>query len=431
MIGILHILLFVFLLILSVPVSFAMLITCFVYIIMTQNVATTFIPLGVISGSGSMLVLASPFFIIMGELMNITGITERIFKFADTLVGHIPGGLGQVNVVASLIFGGISGSAVADAAGLGVIEIKAMKDAGYDSDFSAGITAASSIISPIFPPSYSFVLFGVFAGVSIGSLFLGGAIVGIVMALFLMITVYVISKKRNYPRHKPESLKNIWISFKESFWALLAPVILIAGIVTGQATPTEASAIAVLYSLILGIFIYKEVTFKKLLEVLRNSIPKIGMCFLLIGSGTVFGWMLGTEKVADFLGNYLLQFQSKIMAILIINVFLLFIGTFMSSEAALIVSIPILLPVILELGINPVTFGVAMVLNISIGLLTPPTALILFVTSKIAEVSFERVFKSVIPYYVPLLIVIALIYIFPGLTLWLPSLFFGKLTLSP
>lgn len=429
MVGFLIIILFTFLVGLSVPMSFCMLLASLIYILITKEVVPTFIPLAMTSGSSSILMLAVPFFMLVGELMNSAGITRRIFKFADALVGHITGGLGHVNVVASLIFSGISGSAVADAAGLGIIEIKTMTDAGYDADFSVGITAASSIIGPIFPPSTPMVIFGIFAGVSVGSLFLGGAMVGILMAVFMMIVVYIISKKKNYPRHSRVPLKVLWSSFKEAFWALISPIILVGGLVFGLATPTETSAIAVVYSLFLGFFIYKELTLKKIGGIFKNAIENIGMVMLLIAAGTVFAWVLGIEKVADFFGVFLMGIQNKFIALLIITLFLLFIGTFMETTGALIITTPIVMPIILKLGIHPVQFGVAMVLTLMIGLLTPPMAICLLVTSKIGKISFDRAFRAVIPYYPALLLVILLIYMFPALTLWLPKLFFGKLTL--
>jgi len=425
MTGYLIIILFIFLMSLSVPISFCMLFATFIYVLITKQVAYTFIPLGMTSSS-SILILAIPFFMLVGELMNRGGITKRIFKFADALVGHIVGGLGQVNVIASLIFSGVSGSAVADAAGLGVVELKAMKDAGYDVDFSVGITAASSTIGPIFPPSTTFVLFGIYAGVSIGSLFLGGALVGILMAICLMIAVYIISKNRNYPRHPRVSLKVLWGSFKETFWALTVPIILVGGIVSGQTTPTETAAVALLFSLFLGFFVYKELTLKNMVKILKNGIENVGMVMLLIAAGTVFGWVLGIEKVADSFNIFIMSIHSKFVAILVINIFLLFLGTFMVTEAAMIITIPILMPAIYSLGIDPILFGVAMSLNLMIGLLTPPMAICLLIISKIANISFERVFRDVLPYYFALLFVVLLIYMFPPLTLWLPGLFFGK-----
>jgi len=429
MTGILIAILFTFLLVLSFPVAFCMLITSVIYILITGEVEFTFIPLAMISGSSNIVILAVPFFMLVGEIMNAGGITKRIYKFSDALVGHITGGLGHVNVLSSLIFSGVSGSALADAVGLGTVEINAMVDKGYDADFSVGVTAASSIIGPIFPPSTPMVLFGVFAGVSIGSLFLAGITVGVSMAVFMMVVVYIVSKNRNYPIHPRTKFKVLWSFFKEAFWALIAPIMLVLGIVTGIATPTEISAVAVFYSIIVGAFVYKELTFKKLLDIFKNAIENIGMVMLLIAAGTVFGWVLGVEKVADSFGVLILSIQSKFLAILIINLFLLFLGMFMSTTPALIISVPILMPVILKLGIHPVQFGVAMLLNILIGLITPPMALCLFVTAKIGKISFERAFKAVIPYYVAFLLVIFLIYVFPELTLWLPRLVFGKLTL--
>jgi tripartite ATP-independent transporter DctM subunit len=427
--GFVVVILFILLISLSMPISFCMLIVSMLYILITKQAVPTFIPLAMTSGSSTILILSIPFFILVGELMNSGGITKKIFEFADALVGHISGGLGHVNIIASLIFSGMSGAAVADVAGLGIIEIEAMTDAGYDKEFSVGITAASSTIGPIFPPSTVFVMFGILAGVSIGSLFLAGAIVGITMAIVMMFTVYIISKKKNYPTHPRVPLKVLWGSFKKTFWALLTPIILIGGIVSGQTTPTEASAVAVIYSLFLGFFVYKELTISKVVKLFKNVIENMGIVMLLIAAGTIFSWILGMEKIANGLGVVLLAFNNKIITIFLINIFLLFLGTFMVTEAALIISIPILMPIIQTINLSPITFGVAMTLNLMIGLLTPPMAICLFITSKIANIPFEKAFKATLPYYIGLLLIIALLYIFPVLTLWLPSLFYGQLSL--
>ena len=239
-----------------------MLITTLVYALVEQSVPQSFIPQAMVSGSASYTIMAAPFFILVGELMNSSGITKRLFKFANVLVGHITGGLGHVNVLASVFFSGVSGSAIADAAGLGNVEIKAMVDEGYDPDFSVGITAASSTIGPIIPPSSPMVLYGIMSGTSIGALFMAGIPTGILMAGFMMLVVYIISKKRNYLKSRRATLPEIWKAFKEAFWALLSPLILIVGMLSGFATPTETAAVAAAYSLFLGVVIYKEMTWQ-------------------------------------------------------------------------------------------------------------------------------------------------------------------------
>ncbi|MCI8454940.1 MAG: TRAP transporter large permease [Lachnospiraceae bacterium] len=422
-IGIFIIVLFLILLLARVPAAFCMLLTTLAYVLVTKAVPPTFIPQAMVSGSASYTILAAPFFIIVGELMNSSGITRRLFKFANVLVGHITGGLGHVNVLASVFFAGVSGSAIADAAGLGNVEIKAMVDAGYDPDFSVGITAASSTIGPIIPPSSPMVLYGIMSGTSIGALFMAGIPTGILMAGFMMVVVYIISKKRNYPKSEKASIKEIWNVFKEAFWALLSPLILVVGMTTGIATPTETAAIAVAYSLFLGFFIYKEMTWKSLLEILKSSIKSIGMVMLLIATGTVFAWMIGTEKVAEKSAELLFSLTNNpYVILLLINLFLLFVGTFMETTSALLVTLPVLLPIVKAIGMSTVQFGVIMVLLLMIGMLTPPMALCLFVTSKIGGISFDQAFRAVLPYYAALLAVLIIINLFPGVTLGVSGL---------
>lgn len=422
-VGILIIVLFLVLLLLRVPAAFCMLITTLVYALVEQSVPQSFIPQAMVSGSASYTIMAAPFFILVGELMNSSGITKRLFKFANVLVGHITGGLGHVNVLASVFFSGVSGSAIADAAGLGNVEIKAMVDEGYDPDFSVGITAASSTIGPIIPPSSPMVLYGIMSGTSIGALFMAGIPTGILMAGFMMLVVYIISKKRNYPKSRRATLPEIWKAFKEAFWALLSPLILIVGMLSGFATPTEIAAVAAAYSLFLGVVIYKEMTWQSLMDIMRNSIKSIGMVMLLIATGTVFAWMIGTEKVAEKSAELLFSLTSNpYLILLLINLFLLFVGTFMETTSALLVTLPVLLPIVKIIGMSTVQFGVIMVLLLMIGMLTPPMALCLFVTSKIGGISFDRAFKAVLPYYVALLTVLIIINLFPGVTLALTGL---------
>lgn len=422
-VGILIIVLFLVLLLLRVPAAFCMLITTLVYALVEQSVPQSFIPQAMVSGSASYTIMAAPFFILVGELMNSSGITKRLFKFANVLVGHITGGLGHVNVLASVFFSGVSGSAIADAAGLGNVEIKAMVDEGYDPDFSVGITAASSTIRPIIPPSSPMVLYGIMSGTSIGALFMAGIPTGILMAGFMMLVVYIISKKRNYPKSRRATLPEIWKAFKEAFWALLSPLILIVGMLSGFATPTETAAVAAAYSLFLGVVIYKEMTWQSLMDIMRNSIKSIGMVMLLIATGTVFAWMIGTEKVAEKSAELLFSLTSNpYLILLLINLFLLFVGTFMETTSALLVTLPVLLPIVKIIGMSTVQFGVIMVLLLMIGMLTPPMALCLFVTSKIGGISFDRAFKAVLPYYVALLTVLIIINLFPGVTLALTGL---------
>lgn len=417
---------FLFLIALRVPISFSMLITSFCYILLSHRMPMSFIPQGMTSGLANYSVMCSPFFILVGCVMNKAGVTDEIFEFADCMVGHIKGGLGHVNVLSSLIFAGMSGSANADAAGLGNIEIKAMRENGYDADFAVGITSASSVIGPIFPPSNPMVYVGIMAGVSIGALFLGGIVVGVLMMLFMCITVYLIARKRNYPVRKKATVKERWAAFRKGFWALMTPVILIFCIQNGNITPTEAGAVALVYAVFISMFIYKRIRFKDLYPIMAQAINSIGLVLMLIGSGKVFAWTLGDQQVAEVISRGLFSITNNPWIILLlINLFLLFLGTFMESIAAITIAAPILFPIALSIGLNPVQFGIIFVLNLMIGVLTPPMAVVLFITAKIGGISFERAFKAVSPYYIALLLVLLLINLIPAITLGLPELMLG------
>ena len=418
---------FILMIALGVPVGFSMVLSAVIYVLTTGSVSLTFVPQAMISGVSSYTMLAIPFFMLVGELMNSSGITRRIFRFANCCVGHITGGLGHVNILSSMLFAGMSGAAVADCAGLGAIEIQAMKDEGFDADFSVGVTAASSIIGPIIPPSSPMVMFGIAAGVSIGSLFMGGITVGVIMGLFMMLTVYLIAKKRHYPKHPRAKLGEIVRSFFSALPALLSPVILVGGILSGYFTPTEAAAVAVFYSLFVGLFVYRELKFADIIQVLVKGVENLGMIMLLMASGKVFAWVLGMEKVAEKATSLLFGITSSPWVILLlINLLLLFMGTFMETNASILILTPILMPIVEKFGMNPVQFGVIMIFALMIGLLTPPMAICLFITSKIGGISFQRAFKAVTPYYIGLLVVLILINVFPQITLAVPKLLLGE-----
>ncbi len=425
--GALILLLFLALIFLGMPIAYSMIATSFMYIVLTGNVSLSFITQAVVSGSAGYTVLAIPFFMLAGELMNRSGITKTMFGFAKTLVGHIPGGLGHVNVLASVLFAGMTGSAAADASGLGNIEINAMIDEGYDPDFSVGVTAASSTIGPIIPPSSPMVLFGVTAGVSIGGLFLGGLMVGLLMALFMMITVFVLARRRNYPVMPRAHASEVGRSLVHALPSLATPVIIVGGMLSGQFTPTEAAAVAVLLALFLGFVINRELNRHSLFATMDISIENLGMIMLLIGGGNLFGWMLGVEKVTEKAAELLFSVSdNKYILLLIINLFLLFVGSFMETNASILILCPILLPIAEQIGMHPVQFGVMMVLNLMIGLLTPPMAICLYITSKLGKISFERAFRAVSPYYIALLVVLVAITMIPQVTLWLPQMILGS-----
>lgn len=382
------------------------------------------IPQKISMAANSFPLLAAPFFILMGNIMNFSGVTNRIFKFADVLVGWMRGGLGHANIIASVIFAGMSGAAVADAGGLGTIEIEAMRKAGYDDDFSCAITAASSTIGPIIPPSLPMIIYGAQSETSIGKLFIAGVIPGILMAVALGIMVEAKARKNNYPYQKWQGFKVLLKAFIEAFWALMAPVILLLGIMLGIFTPTEAATVSAFYALILGLFVYKEFKLKELPKLMLMAVSTNGVVLALVMTAMAFGYSLTIAQIPQMAGSSLLVLTSNPYIILfLINIFLLFIGLFMEATAAMLILIPIFIPVINQMGIDTVQFGIIMVLNLMIGTITPPVGVVLSVTGNIANVSFDRVAKATAPFLIPLIIVLLLVTYVPYITLFLPSLF--------
>ena len=371
--------------------------------------------------------LAIPFFLLAGKLMNTGSITTRIFKFCNTLVGWIPGGLGHANVLASIVFAGMSGSAVADAAGLGTIEIKAMKNEGFDVDFSAAITAASSTIGPIIPPSIPLIVFGVSAGnISIAKLLIGGILPGLLVGLTLCIMVYYFSVKRHYPKRHFPSLKEIWKDFVDAFFPLLTPIILIGGIMSGIFTPTEGAAVASLYAFILTMVVYREVTWKEFFEVLRDVGKETASIMFIVCASSLYGYLLTRTQLPTAFMNLIFEVtHNKIVILLLLNVFFLIIGCFMETNAALIILVPILAPLATTLGIDMLHLGVMIVLNLMIGLLTPPVGMCLYATAKVANISLDRMIKAVAPFYIPLFISLMLVTFIPGIVTILPNLILG------
>ena len=381
----------------------------------------------VTNAANSFPLLAAPFFILMGNVMNNSGVTRRMFHFASVLVGWLRGGLGHANVVASMFFAGMSGSAVADAGGLGNIEIKAMTEQGYEVDFSAGITAASAVIGPIIPPSLPMVIYSVLANVSLGRMFLGGYVPGIIMGLALMVMVAFFARKRNYPKTPFPSPKIIWDAFKESFFALMAPAILFVGIATGIFTPTEAAIVAAFYSLVIGIFVYREFKIRDLPRMILMTVETNGVVLGLVMTAVLFGWVLAVGGVPQQMANILISFSgSKYTFILIVNLFLLFVGCFMEGNAAQMILVPILAPIAATMGIDPIQFGIIVVFNLMVGTVTPPVGIVLFVTANVAHISFERVVKATMPFLIPLVITLIIISYWPPLTTFVPNLLMGK-----
>ena len=409
------------LLIIGVPVAVSLAVASLVYI-MIDGLPEVVLVHNMINGIDSFPLLAIPFFILAGHLMNTAGITTKIFAFARALVGWMHGGLGHVNVGASIIFAGMSGAAVADAGGLGNVEIKAMRDAGYDTDFSVGITAASSTIGPIIPPSLPLVIFGVMASASIGELFAAGLIPGLLMALSLMIMVAIYSRRRSYPRDAAFDSRRLWVTFRGAFFPLLTPVIVVGGIVTGAFTPTEAAVAAVAYALFLGLAIYRSLNWRHLVRVSIDTIETSAAILMIVAAATIFAWILTANQVATLLGDSLLSLtENKYVLVLIIMAIVLLIGMFMETIAAITILVPVLLPIAGKVGLDPVHLGIIVILNLMIGLLTPPVGMVLYVLSDVAGVRFEQCVKATMPFLVPLVTVLLLIAFFPPIALWLPT----------
>lgn len=412
------------LLILRVPVSFSLLISSVLYLV-THDIPPVAAIVRMAMGIGdSFPLMAVPFFILAGSIMNSGGITRRLFTFADVVVGHITGGLGHANILASIIFSGMSGTAIADAGGLGAVELKAMREAGYDEDFSLAVTAASSLIGPIIPPSVPAVVFGVIAGVSIGRLFVAGFIPGLIMGLVMSIFVYFQSRNRGYPKNQRATFGKFMQALKESFFALLTPVVIIGGILVGVFTPTEAAIIAVVYSLILG-FAYREITWKDIPRCLKETADNTVSVMLIVACASIFGWILASAQIPQKLSLLFLTYvPNKYLALLLINILLLIAGTFMETISALTILTPVLMPVVNGLGIDPVHFGIIMIVNLMIGLLTPPVGMVLYVLAGVSHVAFEDIAKAVVPYIIVLIIALLIFTYVPQIVLFLPNLVF-------
>ena len=451
----------------GLPVAMAMAVASLVYVMYSGTIPDFVVIHRMYGGVDSFPLLAVPFFIWAGNLMNSAGITNRIYNFALALVGWMKGGLGHVNVVGSMIFAGMSGTAIADAAGLGTIEIKAMTDHGYSKEFSVGVTAASATVGPIIPPSLPFVIYGMMASVSIGQLFLAGVIPGIIMGITMMLTVAYFAHTRNFGRDVPFSLPKLAKATLEVFlvacvpmgayalyaigvppgWsviiafvlllvldklfdfsavmALLTPVMLIGGMTLGVFTPTEGAIAASMWALFLGLVWYRTLDWRHLVKLTMDTIETTAAVLFIVAAASIFGWLLTVTHVTDALANWVLGFtHNPNVFLLLANVLLLFVGCFLEPTAAITLLVPILVPICVKLGIDPVHFGLVMVLNLMIGLLHPPMGTVLFVLSRVAKLSFERTTVAILPWLVPLLATLILCTYVPEIVLWLPKRFF-------
>lgn len=447
----------------GIPVAIAMAGAALVYVIATGNPPPYVVIHRMVGGIDSFPLLAVPFFILAGNLMNCAGITTRIYNFALALVGWLRGGLGHVNIVGSVVFAGMSGTAIADAAGLGTIEIKAMREHGYDAEFAVGVTAASATLGPIIPPSLPFVIYGMFANVSVGALFLAGLIPGLVMTVMMMLTVAWFAHRKGWGRdiawqwarvRKALIELGLVIGLPLALWLvaraganmtyaipialalllsadwkfrfnavlpIMTPVLLIGGMTTGLFTATEGAIAACAWSLFLGVVWYRTISWRMFVKASMDTVETTSTVLLIVAAASIFGWMLTATRTTEMIAAWILTFADEPWKFLLLaNALMLFVGCFLEPTAAITILVPILLPIVRHLGIDPIHFGLVMVLNLMIGLLHPPMGLVLFVLARVAKLSVERTTMAILPWLVPLLLSLALVTFVPAISLWLP-----------
>jgi TRAP-type C4-dicarboxylate transport system permease large subunit len=450
----------------GLPVFIAMAGSSLIYVMASGNVPDFVVIHRMVGGLDSFPLLAVPFFILAGNLMNSAGITHRIYAFALALVGWMKGGLGHVNVVGSVVFAGMSGTAIGDAAGLGTVEIKAMTQHGYSKEFSVGVTAASATLGPIIPPSLPFVIYALFANVSVGALFLAGILPGLVMAFLMMLTVAFFAHRNKWGGDIPFERRRVVKALAElaivlgwplATWALvkagshpqatvigaivvlfladwkfrfeavlpiMTPVLLIGGMATGVFTATEGAIAACVWSLFLGVAWYRTMPLKRLVKVSMDTIETTAAVLLIVAAASIFGWMLTATRTTEMIATWVLSITADPWTFLLLaNLLMLFVGCFLEPTAAITILVPILLPIVHKLGIDPVHFGLVMVLNLMIGLLHPPMGLVLFVLARVAKLSVERTTMAILPWLVPLLISLGIVTYIPSISMWLPSQF--------
>lgn len=455
---------FLVLLLIGTPIAVSMAVASLLYLVLYGVAPDIIAAQRMIAGVESFPLIAVPFFILAGNLMNIAGVTGRIYKFALALVGWMKGGLAQVNIIGSVVFSGMSGTALADAAGIGTIEIKAMRDHGYPVEAAVGVTAASATLGPIFPPSLPFVIYGMMANASIGALFMAGIIPGVVMTVLMMLTVYVFARKKGWGSDTPFEFRQLmaasleilvvlafpaavylmimlgvsvniavliglaalvaldWYFDFSAVMALMTPVLLIGGMTMGWFTPTEAAVAAVLWSLFLGLVRYRTMTFSSLAKASFDTIETTASVLFIVTAASIFAWLLTVSQAAQLFSDFLFGLTDNWwMFLLIVNILLLIVGAFLDTIAAISILVPILMPVAARYGIDPVHLGLIVTLNLMIGLLTPPVGMVLFVLSRISNMSVERTTLAILPWMIPLFIALGLITFIPAITLWLPT----------
>jgi len=421
-----------FLVLLSVgaPIAFCIGISALAGLIQLGDIPLLLIPHMMFEGTDSFPLLAVPFFVLAGALMNAGGITRRLVNFANLLVGHVRSGLALVNVVASMFFAGVTGAAVADTSAIGSVLIPAMKEEGYDLDFSAAITAASSTMGPIIPPSIPMIIYGVSAEQSIGALFLAGIIPGFLIGLALMAVAYF-SKGQPQGRagqlREATSCRSLLLGGKDAILALFMPAFILGGILAGIFTPTEAAAVSVLYAFFVGRFVYKELSWRQLPALMQESLVVTAVIMFIIANAAIFGWLVAALQLPQkIIALFTAGISSRWLILILINFFLLLVGTFMETTASLIILTPVLLPLAKQIGLDPIHFGAIMVLNLVIGLTTPPLGVCLFVSSGIAGISLERISRAIIPFLLAAIVVLLLVTYIPSLSMWIPQLYLQR-----
>ena len=415
---------FIVMIFLRFPIAYAVALSS-ILCLLSQGLPLTTVCQQMVKGISSFSLMAVPFFITMGVLMGSGGISEKLIDLANACVGWMTGGMAMVNIVASYFFGGISGSAAADTASLGSILIPMMVDQGYDDDFSTAVTITSSCEGLLVPPSHNMVIYAMSAGgISVGSLFLAGYLPGALLAGSLMVGSYIISKKRHYPKGDKFSFINLLKQFGISFWALAAIIIVVVGVVGGAFTATESAAVAVIYSLIVSVFIYKGLDWKGVWKCLESCIDTLSIVLILISTSSIFGYCLTTLHVPDLAAKAIIGLtDNPYILALLLNLILLVLGCIMDMAPIILIATPILLPIATSIGINPIQFGIMMILNCGIGLLTPPVGAVLFIGSAVGKVKMEKVVKATLPFYLCMIIVLMLITFIPGISMLSPNLF--------
>jgi C4-dicarboxylate transporter, DctM subunit len=411
-------------LLLGLPVALALAMSSAVYLLLSGQPLVV-VPQKMFAGMDSFVLLCIPGFILAGNLMNGGGITDRIIRFSNALVGHIRGGLGLANVTGSMIFAGISGTAVAETASIGAVMIPGMRKVGYDASFAAALTAAASTVGPIIPPSVPMIIVGTLTGLSVGRMFLAGAVPGLLLGVGMMITCYVIAVRRNYPREPWPGLAELFRSAGVAFWALLMTFIILFGIVGGVFTPTEAAVVSALYAFVVGLFVYRGFSLADVPRILMDSAASSAALILLVGFANVFAWIMTSEQIPQAIAAGVLGLtHNKYLVILLINLLLLLVGMFMETIAALIILFPPLLAVATQIGIDPIHFGTFAVLNLMLGLTTPPVGVCLFVAANIGRIGLTDISRAILPFRGCNLVVLLLVSYIPALSLWLPGLFY-------